>query len=268
MRERGSAAAANAPLGSTAITWAWPKPESNGGATSTRWPRAASPSVPRRRGVTLDGDRRRSAAGPRVEPRPRPAQRPARRSDGGGGRLGVDEHPRRQLEQDLRLGVAAHRAEHGGQLTVASRHGRTQRVRRSPARPQLGRVALVEVEPEPAVVEVDARRRLDEPRPEAGGVGLDQADRCPAGVGRAEVRRVARHGGDRPVAGVLDVDEGTAGRRWRRAGRRRRPSRATRRAGRSEAVEAASTRTCAQLASSGSSGRPARSASRAAPSSR
>ena len=45
MRARGSAAAAKPPRASAVMAWAWPNPESNGAATSTRWPRAASPST-------------------------------------------------------------------------------------------------------------------------------------------------------------------------------------------------------------------------------
>ena len=67
MRARGSAAAANAPVGSTTMAWAWPKPESNAGATSTTWPRRGEPDAPRVRRVALDDDGRRPAARPRVE---------------------------------------------------------------------------------------------------------------------------------------------------------------------------------------------------------
>jgi hypothetical protein len=63
-----------------------------------------------------------------------------------------------------------------------------------------------QAEAEASVVQVDARRRLDEPRTEATGVRLDQAHRHPTVVGGAEVRGVARHGRGGAQAGVRDVD--------------------------------------------------------------
>ena len=51
-----------------------------------------------------------------------PVQRPASGVHRRGGRLAVVEQPGRELQQDLRLGVAAHRAEHGAQRAVGGRH--------------------------------------------------------------------------------------------------------------------------------------------------
>ena len=75
---------------------------------------------------------------------------------------------------------------------------------RRPGASSAGWPAL-QAEAEPAVVDVDAGRRLDEPRAEARRVGLDEADGHPAGVGRAQVRRVAgrrrERAGARPARG-------------------------------------------------------------------
>ena len=68
------------------------------------------------------------------------------------------EQPGHELGEDLRLGVTAHRAEHGGDAPVAAHEGRAQRVRRPPPGRQLGRMARIEEEPEAAVLQVDRRR--------------------------------------------------------------------------------------------------------------
>ena len=211
------------------------------------WPRAASPVAPRRRGVALDDDRRRPAARPRVEARrraraaPSAARRRRRRA------LAAGEQPGGELEQDLRLGVAAHRAEHGGQLAVAGRHRRAQRVRRPPA----GRAARPggparRLKPRPRLwrlIPVVGSTSHD-PKPEA----LDWIRLTAIPAASAVHRYVVSPGagGDRPAAGALEVDEAGARRRSRRAGRRRRPRRGARRAGRTPAVAAASTSRWAQ----------------------
>ena len=92
----------------------------------------------------------------------------------------------------LGLGVAAHRAEDGGQsLFGAGRDRGAQRVRRPRAGREFGRVAGLQAEADAAIVEVDPRRRLHQPRSEAGGVGLDERHRTAAVVHRAQVGGVA-----------------------------------------------------------------------------
>ena len=114
-RPRGSAARGEAcRSGSTTMAWACPKPESNAGASATTWPRAASPHAsPRGRGPRprRPAHRHWSTCRSRVAG-PCSAQRPAR--DGVGHGAAGAEQPGGELEQDLRLGVAAHRAEHRG----------------------------------------------------------------------------------------------------------------------------------------------------------
>ena len=61
----------------------------------------------------------------------------------------VAEEPGGELQQDLRLGVAAHRAEHRRQRSLPAGEGGRQRVRRPATRSELGRVPRREVKPIP-----------------------------------------------------------------------------------------------------------------------
>src|SRR3954468_2394222 len=63
------------------------------------------------RSVALHVDRRCLATGPRVEARGRTVQRPPAGMHRSGGGLRVVEEACSQLQEDLRLGIAAHRAE-------------------------------------------------------------------------------------------------------------------------------------------------------------
>ena len=92
---RRSAAAAKPPRASAVMAWAWPNPEPNGAATSTRWPRPSAPR-PTTAERDLDGDRRRAAAGPRVSKPVRPP-RSAQRGEAtaSAGHAAVDEQPPR-----------------------------------------------------------------------------------------------------------------------------------------------------------------------------
>ena len=207
-------------------------------------------------------DRRRAAAGPRVEPGPRAPQRPA---------------GRRRRRRPRRLPAPNRRAASWSRIcgwasppivpnTAASapsrvRHRRAQRVRRPPPRPELGRMPGLQAEAEAAVVQVDPGRRLDEPRPEARGVGLDQADGEAGGVGGAQVRRVAGVRGHRAAAGPLEVEQ-VGPRPWIASSSAAPSASSWSTSGRSKpAVAAASTRRWAHAASSGSSGSPTASAS-------
>ncbi len=64
-----------------------------------------------------------------------------------------------------------------------------------------------EAEADPAVVEVDAGVRLDQPRAEAGRVRLDQRHAHPVRVGGAQIGGVAGAAGRRAAAGALRVDQ-------------------------------------------------------------
>ena len=99
------------------------------------------------------------------------------------------------LQQDLRLRVATHRAEHRHEASCTSGQCRRQRVGRASPGPELGGMALDEVEADPAIVQVDAGVRFDEVAAEPRRVRLDQrhADAPPVAIdsGRAQIRRVA-----------------------------------------------------------------------------
>ena len=159
---RGSAAPANMPDGSTTIAWAWPKPESQAGRASLRWPRAARASTHSLGGVTLDVDERAAGTGPGVEAGVGAVEDPTGGIDRCGRRLAVVEQPGGDLQQDLWLGVAAHRAEHRREPPRPGRERRRQGVGRSATGAELGRMAVDEVEADPAVVQVDPGVRLDE----------------------------------------------------------------------------------------------------------
>ena len=216
MRARGSEAPARCPS-STTMRWACPKPWSKRPVVATSCPRAARPpptpgarapsratAVPR--GVGPDRKPRGLLLGREAEPA---------RGDGSGRRLAVPERAGQELQQDLRLRVAAHRAEHRGEASVeGGDERRGQRVRRPPARRVLRRVALLEREAEPAVVQVDAGRRLEQVAPEARGVRLDERDadagrrRRRTGAVVSPLSRASIRGGD----GAVEVDR-TAPRR-------------------------------------------------------
>ena len=160
------------------MAWAWPKPESSGGATSTGWPPRTSPV----RQPVGAWPSMTTVGGPPLVHVSKPvdgaAQRPAAPADRLGRRA-----PWRNSGRRPGAGSAAGRRRPSSrtrrQLAVRRRHRRAQRVRRSPPGCQLGRDGRLEAEPEAAVVQVDAGRRLDEPGAEAGGVRLDQAHRQP-----------------------------------------------------------------------------------------
>ena len=70
----------------------------------------------------------------------------------------VAQQARDDLQHDLWLRVATHRAEHRQQRSVGSGdESRAQRVRRFAPRGDFGRVALLHAEAKPAIVQVDAR---------------------------------------------------------------------------------------------------------------
>ena len=219
------------------------------GRVRRRWPRrrgrsrhagGACPSTTRSAARRWSTCRTRCLA-PRSTQRGAATARPA---------TAVKEQAGRELEQDLRLGVTAHRAEHGRQLAVARSQRRGQRVRGTPPGPELGRVAGHEAEAEPTVVEVDPGVRLDQPGPEPGRVRLDQATAMPApsAVQRYVVSPAAAGPGRRRPAGGRSA---RPARRSPRAVPPRRPPRGARRAGRTAAVAPSISR-CAH------SGRPDR----------
>src|SRR3954453_2883817 len=70
------------------------------------------------RSLALDVDRRCLATGPRVEAGGRTVQRPPSGMNGRSGRLRVVEQAGGELQEDLRLGIAAHGAEDAAQRTV------------------------------------------------------------------------------------------------------------------------------------------------------
>src|SRR2546423_5772906 len=68
-------------------------------------------------------------------------------------------------------------------------------MRRSAPGRELSRVAGIEREPDPAVVEVDARRRLEQPGAETGRVRLEERHAHAIAVDRADARGTTRCGG-------------------------------------------------------------------------
>ena len=192
MRARGSAAAANVPSGVDGDDVGVTEPGVEGRSVEHGVTAPGEAVAPRRRGMTLDDDG--SAAGRRsrcripspvraaatVRHRPRPPARPTRRtggrSAGGGSGAGRRRPSSRTRPPDRRRAWPSP----GTACAAGDVPARTRR--RDPA---------CRREPEAAVVQVDARRRLDQPAAEARGVGLDQADRHAGVVGRAEVRGVA-----------------------------------------------------------------------------
>ncbi len=119
-----------------------------------------------------------------------------------------------------------------------------------------GRVPFLDREAEPAVVQVDARRRLEQVAPEARGVRLDERHADAVPVDDAQRGRVADSRADTEMGGAVDGDrlrDAARGARCSRA-RGRRPRRAST-AGRSwPACFDASISRCAQSGSSASSG--------------
>ena len=153
--------------GSTTIAWAWPKPLSYAGRAATSCPRDRETGHPVVGSVSLDDDGGPLGAGPCVEPGAWgrcSAQRPCVDRPSAGD-LAVVEQPGRELQEDLRLGVAAHRAEHRSEASRRRRrHRRAQRVRRPATGCELGGVACAQAEAETAVVQVDPGVRFDQPR--------------------------------------------------------------------------------------------------------
>ena len=152
--------------------------------------------APRVRGVTFD---RQTAGplgrGPGVEPALRTVQRPPAGVHRGRRALTVVEQPGGQLQEDLRLGVAAHRAEHRQRARrprVASA-GESVCGGRRPG-PYSAGCPAPQREADATVVEVDAGVRLDEPRAEPGRVRLDQRHAHPVRCRRCRGRWCRRRG--------------------------------------------------------------------------
>ena len=131
--------------------------------------------------------------------------------------LAARQHPGQELEEDLGLGVAAHGPDQMGERSVGrgGQH-RGQRVGWPAAGPELGRVALLEGEADPTIVEEDPGRPGDEMGSEVEGVGLGERDAQAVGVDGAQVGGV-------PVAQAGDRDAGSG-----TGGRARRPVAAAR----------------------------------------
>ena len=121
-RARGSAAPARVPSGSTSMSCAWPKPPVDAVgdvdvvAARARAPRPSppgrAPRCARVRGRRRPTCRSRCGAAARRAPSAgAPMTRPA---------TAVAQQAGEQLQQDLRLGVAAHRAEDGAQRAVGA----------------------------------------------------------------------------------------------------------------------------------------------------
>ena len=255
-----------------AMTWAWPKPWSTvGGAAAHVVAPLGQARRPRRRGraprprrppgrrrptgrsrllAAVRRERRRRRAARCQHPPPGP-HRPA-------GRLAVHEQPGEQLQQDLGLGVAAHRAEHGAQRPVgAGDEGRGEACaggRRPGANAR--RVPSASVKPMPRSCRKMpvAGSTMWAPHPEA----FDWMSVTPMrsrSTAQTTVVPPAAGGGPRRPAG-----RGRRCARWavepvrQRAARRRRRRRAARRRGRRPPTRAASASRCAQAGSSGSSG--------------
>ena len=207
MRARGSAAAANPPRASAVITWAWPNPESNGAATSTRWPRAASPrpttavrdpplrpSAGRRWSTCRSPcDRRAAPSAARRQHRPgcRRGRTAAPRPAGGSaaGHRRPSSRTRRPARR-RRVAIAGHRV-CGGRRPGRSSAGWPSR--RLNPRPRSWRLMPV------------VGSTSHDPKPDA----LDWIRLTAVPPASAVHRYVVSPGagGNRPVAGVLDVDE-------------------------------------------------------------
>ena len=176
------------------IAWAWPKPLSYGGRRRDLVPAGCEPGHASRRergprSMTVGP----AACRPRVEPGDRARAAPSdRRRRPRPGDLAVVEQARRELQQDLRLGVAAHRAEHRAKRAVGASPspGTACAAAGGRAANSAGWPSL-ELKPEAAVVQVDPGVRLDQPRAEARRVRLDQRHAHALAVDRAQVGRVA-----------------------------------------------------------------------------
>ena len=133
MTARGSAAPARPPSGSTSISWAWPSVPNTPSTVSTTWPLASRPDV--HTGGAVCSTRTIWSSGSVQVSKPVPAVRASAQRglpDTGAGRLTDGEEAREDLQQDLRLAVTAHRAQHGAQAAVGSGHDRrTEGVGRS-----------------------------------------------------------------------------------------------------------------------------------------
>ena len=99
------------------------------------------------------------------------------RRDRRGRVLSGVEQAGQQLQEDLRLDVAAHRSDDLSQRAVGTRgQRRGERVGRTPARAVLGGMTRLEREPDTAVVEEDPRLAGHEVGTEVEGVGLGERD--------------------------------------------------------------------------------------------
>ena len=155
---RGSAAAQNVPFVSMTMALAWPVAPSNGRAVATAWPRSRSRSS--HAGGAPSSTTTVGAAGrrPGVEAGLRSAQHPPRRGERRRQRLSGVEQTGDELRDDLRLGVTAHRSEHGGDARHRGERGRGRACAAAgdPAC-QLGGMTRRQGEPDAAVLQVDRR---------------------------------------------------------------------------------------------------------------
>jgi|SRR5210317_1726551 hypothetical protein len=111
---------------------------------------------------------------PTVEARFLAGQRPPSGMNCFSRRLIVVEEPRRNLEQNLRLCVTAHRAEDGDEVSVPGRKGRRKSMGWSPTGAKDCRVTRFERESKTAIMQIDLCIWLSEPGPESRGIRLDE----------------------------------------------------------------------------------------------
>ena len=266
-RARGSAAAANVPVGSTTMAWAWPKPESNAGAASTSWPASASPRAPRRSGAwpsttTVGGPPLVHVSNPVA--RPRSAQRGARRRRRRRDCRAANRRaatcsricgwasppivPNTAASAPSRVAIAGHSV-CGGRRPGASSAG-WPGCRQKP-RPRLCRlipvVGSTSHEPKPDALDWI---RLTA-RPAASAVHRYVVSPAAAATGRRPARSTSTA---RPRSSMAASRAAPSAASWSTSGRSK------------PAVAAASTSRWAHAASSGSSGSPTRRRARAAPS--
>ncbi len=191
----------------------WPRPPSYETRPSL-WPRSSRPCLHAVRQLAV-----REHAYRRREPAVRLDRDPGRRDSGRDVRPAVDQR-RHELDVDLRLDVAAHGPgdDPRAPLALAEQHPGQQGVGRPLARLEDVGVGRVQRERRPTVLEVHARRRVQDPGSETGRVRLDEADGIALGVHDAQPDRAPHQGPSRGRCGVGAgrVDPGSQVRRMLR----------------------------------------------------